>query len=45
MKPASVRSLAAYTNNPDNDVLNLKFEFPQKGDVSVIVTDRRSNAS
>lgn len=41
MKPASVRSLTAYTNNPDNGVLNLKFGVPQKGDVSVIVTDTK----
>jgi hypothetical protein len=40
-KPASVRSLTAYTNNPDNGVLNLKFGVPQKGDVSVIVTDTK----
>lgn len=41
VKPASVRSLTAYTNNPDNGVLNLKFGVPQKGDVSVIVTDTK----
>ncbi|MCF0049465.1 T9SS type A sorting domain-containing protein [Dyadobacter sp. LJ53] len=41
MKPASVRSLTAYTNNPDNGVLNLRFGVPQKGDVTVTVTDTK----
>lgn len=40
-KPASVRSLTAYTNNPDNGVLNLKFGVPKKGDVLVTVTDTK----
>ncbi|MCE7067272.1 T9SS C-terminal target domain-containing protein [Dyadobacter sp. CY326] len=40
-KPASIRSLNAYTNNPDNGVLNLRFNVPQKGDVSVVVTDTK----
>ena len=41
MKPSSVRELNVYTNNPDNGVLNLRFQAPQKGDVSISVTDTR----
>ena len=38
-KAASVRDLSVYSNNPDNGVLNLRFQVPQKGDLSIIVTD------
>ncbi|TLV00209.1 T9SS C-terminal target domain-containing protein [Dyadobacter luticola] len=40
-KPASVRSLTAYSNNPDNGILNLRFVVPDKGDVRIAVTDTR----
>jgi hypothetical protein len=40
-KPASIRSLNVYSNNPDNGVLNLRFSVPQKGDVTVTVTDTK----
>lgn len=40
-KPASIRSLNAYTNNPTDDVLNLRFGVPEKGNVTVTVTDTK----
>lgn len=40
-KPSSVRALNVYSNNPDNGVLNLKFSVPQKGDITVLVTDTK----
>lgn len=40
-KSASIRSLNAYTNNPADDVLNLRFSVPQKGNVTVTVTDTK----
>jgi hypothetical protein len=39
MQAGSVRGLNAYANNPDNGVLNLRFSVPEKGDVTVTVTD------
>jgi hypothetical protein len=39
MKPANVRSLNVYSNNPDNGMLNLRFAVPEKGDVTITVTD------
>lgn len=39
MQAGTVRGLNAYTNNPDNGVLNLRFSAPEKGDVTVTVTD------
>ncbi|QRR02568.1 T9SS type A sorting domain-containing protein [Dyadobacter sandarakinus] len=39
MKPASVRALSIYPNNPDNGVLNVRFSVPAKGDVTISVTD------
>jgi hypothetical protein len=39
VKAATVRDLNVYANNPDNGVLNLRFQVPQKGDLSIIVTD------
>lgn len=41
VKAASIRSLNAYTNNPADDVLNLRFSVPQKGNVTVTVTDTK----
>ncbi|MCE7062486.1 T9SS type A sorting domain-containing protein [Dyadobacter sp. CY343] len=41
MKPASVRSLNVYANNPDNGMLNLRFSVPEKGDVNITVTDTK----
>ena len=40
-KAASVRSLNVYPNNPDNGLLNLRFSVPEKGDVTITVTDTR----
>ncbi|WP_229238528.1 T9SS C-terminal target domain-containing protein [Dyadobacter sp. Leaf189] len=40
-KPASVRALQVYGNNPDNGTINLRFDVPVKGDVKVTVTDTR----
>jgi len=40
-KSASIRSLNAYTNNPADDVLNLRFSVPEKGNVTVTVTDTK----
>ncbi len=37
-KPASIRGLQAYPNNPDRDQLNIRFTAPAKGDVSIRVT-------
>jgi hypothetical protein len=39
MQAGSVRSLNVYANNPDNGMLNLRFSAPEKGDVTVTVTD------
>ncbi len=36
---STVRSLNAYANNPDNGMLNLRFSAPDKGDVTITVTD------
>jgi hypothetical protein len=41
VKSASIRSLNAYTNNPADDVLNLRFNVLQKGNVTVTVTDTK----
>lgn len=38
-KAASVRDLNVYSNNPDNGILNLRFQVPQKGDLTITVTD------
>ncbi len=40
-KPSTVRDLNVYANNPDNGILNMRFQAPQKGDVSIMVTDTR----
>lgn len=39
MQNSSVRGLTVYANNPDNGTLNLHFSVPEKGDVTVTVTD------
>jgi len=39
MGASTVRTLNAYPNNPDNGVLNLRFNTPDKGDVHITVTD------
>lgn len=39
MQAGSVRGLNAYPNNPNNSVLNLRFNAPETGDVVITVTD------
>jgi hypothetical protein len=39
MQAGSVRGLNAYPNNPNNGVLNLRFNAPEAGDVVITVTD------
>lgn len=41
VKASSIRSLNAYANNPADDALNLHFSVPQKGNVTVTVTDTK----
>ena len=38
-KPATIRGLDAYPNNPDRNQLNVRFTAPAKGDVSIVVTN------
>jgi len=38
-KPATVRGLDAFPNNPERDELNVRFYAPNKGDVTITVTD------
>ncbi|MFN8345654.1 MAG: T9SS type A sorting domain-containing protein [Spirosomataceae bacterium] len=40
-KPASVRGLEVFPNNPDKDELNIRFYAPNKGDVTITVTDTK----
>ena len=40
-KAASIRGLNAYVNNPDNGVINLRFQTAGKGDVTIEVTDAK----
>ena len=40
-KPANVRALNVYSNNPDNGIINLRFSVPEKGDVTISVTDTK----
>jgi hypothetical protein len=40
-KPASIRGLEAFPNNPDKDELNIRFYAPNKGDVTITVTDTK----
>ncbi len=38
-QPATVRGLDAYPSNPDRNMLNVRFNAPAKGDVSIVVTN------
>ncbi len=40
-KPASILGLEAFPNNPDKNELNLRFYAPNKGDVTITVTDTK----
>lgn len=40
-KPATVRGLEAYPNNPDRKLLNVRFSAPAKGDVIIVVTNTK----
>ncbi len=40
-KPASIRGLEAFPNNPEKDELNIRFYAPNKGDVTITVTDTK----
>jgi hypothetical protein len=40
-KPTSIRGLEAFPNNPDKDELNIRFYAPNKGDVTITVTDTK----
>lgn len=40
-KPASIRGLMAYPNNPDKDELNVRFNAPAKGDVTISIADTK----
>ena len=40
-KPATIRGLDAYPNNPDRNQLNVRFTAPAKGDVSIVVTNAK----
>nr|WP_293838749.1 T9SS type A sorting domain-containing protein [uncultured Arsenicibacter sp.] len=39
MKAPTIRGLDAFPNNPDKDQLNLRFNAPAKGDVTISVTN------
>ena len=41
IKPAAVRDINVYPNNPDNGTLNLRFRVPEKGDLLITVTDTK----
>ncbi|MBO0930972.1 T9SS type A sorting domain-containing protein [Fibrella sp. HMF5036] len=38
-QPSTVRGLDAYPSNPDRNMLNVRFNAPAKGDVSIVVTN------
>ena len=40
-KPSTIRGLDAYPNNPDRNLLNIRFTAPAKGDVSIVVTNTK----
>jgi len=40
-KPASIRGLEAFSNNTEKEALNLRFYAPNKGDVTISVTDTK----
>lgn len=39
--PSTVRGLDAYPNNPDRNLLNIRFTAPAKGDASIVVTNTK----
>jgi hypothetical protein len=40
-KPSTIRGLDAFPNNPDRNLLNVRFTAPAKGDVSIIITNAK----
>ncbi|MFD2572335.1 T9SS type A sorting domain-containing protein [Spirosoma soli] len=38
-KPSTIRGLDVFPNNPDQNLLNVRFTAPAKGDISIIVTN------
>lgn len=40
-KAATIRGLEAFPNNPEKDELNVRFYAPNKGDVTITVTDTK----
>lgn len=40
-KPSSIRGLEAFSNNPEKEQLNVRFYAPNKGDVTISVTDTK----
>ncbi|MEZ0609296.1 T9SS type A sorting domain-containing protein [Fibrella sp. WM1] len=40
-QPSTVRGLDVYPNNPDRNLLNVRFNAPKKGDVQVVVTNTK----
>ncbi len=40
-KPASIRSLSVYPNNPDHNQLNVRFTAPATGDVLIVITNSK----
>lgn len=41
--PSTIQMLEVYPNNPANGSLNIKFKAPQKGNVSIVLTDPQGN--
>lgn len=41
IKSSTVHGLNVYANNPDNGMLNLRFQTAQKGDVNISITDTK----
>lgn len=40
-QPSTVRGLDVYPNNPDRNLLNVRFNAPKKGDVQIVVTNTK----
>lgn len=40
-QPSTVRGLDIYPNNPDRNILNVRFNAPAKGDVQIMVTNTK----
>lgn len=38
-KPSTIRGLEAFPNNPDKYQMNIRFYAPEKGDISITITD------